>query len=79
MEKYRAKYLKISTVAADLDFTTRTIRQWIYTKIIPEKETIKINGSWRISADWLYQFVEDLKNQKIEEILEKSDEIKMEK
>ena len=58
MEKYRAKYLKISTVAADLDFSTRTIRTWIYTKKIPEKETIKINGSWRISADWLYEYVD---------------------
>jgi hypothetical protein len=78
MNKYRAKYLKVSTVAADLDFTRRTIRQWIYDKVIPENEVIKINGSWRISASWYYGYVEELKNRQIEEKFENLGETKSE-
>ena len=78
LEDYRLAYLlnkdlriNLEREPKDLDFSTRTIRQWIYDKKIPEKQTIKINGSWRISAEWLYEYVEKLKNEKIEEILEK--------
>jgi hypothetical protein len=79
LKKFQPKFLKISTVAADLDYTTRTIRQWIYDKKIQETEIIKINGSWRVSAAWLYEYVEKLKNEKIDEILEKPVETKSEK
>jgi excisionase family DNA binding protein len=76
MGKYKSKYLKLSTVARDLDYTTRTIRRWIFEEKIP---AIKINGSWRIPADWLYEYVETLKNEKIEAILENSEANKNDK
>jgi excisionase family DNA binding protein len=71
MKKYQAKYLKISTVARDLDYTTRTIRRWIDEEKIP---AINLNGTWRIPAEWLYDFVENLKNEKIEAVLRNSEQ-----
>jgi len=76
MEKYKPKNLRVSTVARDLDVTTRTVRQWIHDKKIPG--VFKLNGSWRVPSAWLIQYVENLKNQKIEEILDNSERNKME-
>lgn len=76
MKKYRAKYLKVQTVAKDLDYHPRTIYRWIDEKKIP---AININGTMRIPADWLYDFVENLKNEAIDALLTNSGQKKSDK